>query len=134
MAGIDMQKYIDGEITRDRERTKKKIFYALALLGAMYIVAIELYHYLEGWDWLDAIYFTTATITTVGYGDLVPRTEIGKMVTIPLMLIGIGVGFYVIFAIQEYGRSRMDMVAKHIDGQISGKGRDGKDDSGKKGS
>ena len=94
------------------------------LLGAIYIIAIELYHYVEGWGWLDSIYFTTATITTVGYGDVVPQTELGKMATIPLMLVGIGVGFYVIFAIQDFGRSRIDTIAGHIDKRI-GRGRGG---------
>ena len=47
-----------------------------------------------------------------------PETEIGKIATIPLMLIGIGVGFYIIFAIQDYGRSRVDLLAKQVEGQL----------------
>jgi voltage-gated potassium channel Kch len=121
---MGLEDSISAEFQRSRERAKKKkIFYALVLLGAIYIIAIELYHYVEGWNWLDSIYFTTATITTVGYGDVVPQTELGKMATIPLMLVGIGVGFYVIFAIQDFGRSRLDTIADDVDRRIrSGRG------------
>lgn len=35
------------------------------------------------------IYFVLTTITTVGYGDLVPITPLGKICTFPLMLTGI---------------------------------------------
>lgn len=115
---MGIQETIAAEIVSGHARAKQKIFYALVLLGAIYIIAIELYHYVEGWDWLDAVYFTTATITTVGYGDVVPQTELGKMATIPLMLVGIGVGFYVIFAIQGFGRSRLDAISEQVDRQV----------------
>lgn len=39
----------------------------------------------------DAIWWTCATLTTVGYGDLYPVTMEGRMVGILLMLSGIGV-------------------------------------------
>ncbi len=115
---MGIQESLQMEVERSYRRAKQKIFYALVLLGAVYIVAIEMYHYVEGWDWLDAVYFTTATITTVGYGDVVPHTELGKMATIPLMLVGVGVGFYVIFAIQGFGRSRLDAISEHVDRQV----------------
>ena len=48
------------------------------------------YHAVEGWRWIDAAYFSVATISTVGYGDLTPQTDIGKIFTIAFMLVGIG--------------------------------------------
>ncbi|MES2562828.1 MAG: ion transporter [Pseudomonadota bacterium] len=38
-----------------------------------------------------AIYWALSTITTVGYGDLVPRTELGRMLASIVMLIGWGI-------------------------------------------
>ena len=41
-----------------------------------------LYHWLEGWSWLDSVYFVVITSTTIGYGDLHPTTPATKMITI----------------------------------------------------
>lgn len=44
----------------------------------------------EGWELLDAIYFTVITLTTVGYGDFSPQTDLGKIFTIVYVLTGLG--------------------------------------------
>lgn len=56
----------------------------LIALGAV------VYHYLEGWSWIDCIYFCIITLTTIGYGDFSPQTDAGKIFTIFYILIGIG--------------------------------------------
>src|SRR5260370_22710064 len=38
----------------------------------------------------DALYWALTTMTTVGYGDLSPRTPEGKVVAVIVMLVGIG--------------------------------------------
>lgn len=51
------------------------------------------YHLIEGWSWLDSMYFSVITLTTVGYGDLSPETDIGKVFTMFYLLTGIGIIF-----------------------------------------
>ena len=49
------------------------------------------YSQIEKWSLLDSLYFSTTTLTTVGYGDLAPKTDIGKIFTIVYLFVGIGV-------------------------------------------
>ena len=67
-------------------------FRALLLLyGALLVIGTAFYARAEGWTVLDALYFCVVTLATVGYGDLAPRTPLGKVFTIVYILIGAGV-------------------------------------------
>ena len=39
----------------------------------MLLAGVLVYHWLEGWSYLDALYFCVVSLATVGYGDLTPR-------------------------------------------------------------
>lgn len=62
------------------------------LFTTMVILALGMlmYQFLEGWDWIDALYFSVITLTTVGYGDFSPQTTAGKIFTIFYIILGIG--------------------------------------------
>lgn len=65
-----------------------------ALLGSTFtliICASLFYHYVEGWSFIDAVYFSVMTLATVGYGDLTPHTASGKIFTIGFVLVGLGI-------------------------------------------
>ena len=49
------------------------------------------YHNVEGWRWLDSLYFCVVTLVTIGYGDFTPKTDAGKLFTIVYILIGLGI-------------------------------------------
>ncbi len=58
---------------------------------AILIIGTVVYHYLEGWTWLDAFYFSFITLTTIGFGDFAPSTDAGKVFTIFYIVLGVGV-------------------------------------------
>jgi voltage-gated potassium channel len=65
---------------------------ALAMLaGALIALATVFYRVWEGWSLLDSLYFSVVTIATVGYGDLAPKTALGKIFTIGYIFAGIGI-------------------------------------------
>jgi hypothetical protein len=66
-------------------RTRPILIYAAVII----ILGAALYHWLEGWGWLDSIYFVVITLTTIGYGDFHPTTSVTKIITIFYGLNGI---------------------------------------------
>ena len=59
-------------------KTRPILIYAAVVIT----LGAALYHWLEGWSWLDSIYFVVITLTTIGYGDLHPTTPVTKLITI----------------------------------------------------
>jgi voltage-gated potassium channel len=75
-----------GAFLRDKEYRELLVTTLFVLMGGSIA-----YHYLEGWSWVDAIYFSVVTLTTVGFGDFAPQTDGGKIFTIFYIIIGIGI-------------------------------------------
>lgn len=50
-----------------------------------------IFSHLESWNFLDSLYFTTATLSTVGYGDIVPETVAGRWAAICMATTGVPV-------------------------------------------
>lgn len=67
-------------------RLKIFIFIFLILLATGVISFIHI----EGLSFVDALYFTIVTITTVGYGDIHPVTDAGKWLALILIICGVG--------------------------------------------
>lgn len=48
-------------------------------------------HWLEKLSWVDSFYFSVVSLATVGYGDIVPKTDEGKLFVSFYLLLGIGI-------------------------------------------
>ena len=66
-------------------RTRPIFLYAMVMI----VIGAGLYHWLEGWSWLDSFYFVVITLTTIGYGDFSPTTPLTKLITIFYGLNGV---------------------------------------------
>ncbi len=66
-------------------------FRGLFVLVVVTLAAGTLFYWqVEGWSLLDSFYFSSITLTTVGYGDLAPQTAAGKLFTVFYVFTGIG--------------------------------------------
>ncbi|TCI61103.1 MULTISPECIES: potassium channel family protein [Exiguobacterium] len=71
---------------------KEPEFQVLFSLASLTILSGTLFYTrFEDMRWLDALYFSVITLTTIGYGDFVPTTDIGKVFTIGYVITGVGI-------------------------------------------
>lgn len=59
------------------------VFLTYLLVGALVFSTIE------GWDFLDSVYWADVTLFTVGFGDISPQTRLGRGLIVPYALVGI---------------------------------------------
>lgn len=72
-----------------------RAFPVVALLVGLVAVGTVGYHWTAGLGWLDALYMTTITLTTVGYRELFSPDDVdAKIFTTFLLVSGVGVFFY----------------------------------------
>jgi voltage-gated potassium channel Kch len=69
-----------------RDRESRPVF---ILAGLTLLVGTTVFHLLEGWSWVDSLYFSAITLATVGYGDLVPTTPVAKIFTVLYVFNGV---------------------------------------------
>jgi len=75
-----------------------KLFYLLFTAAGVIVIGSVVMYLVESPhpdsqinSMLDAVWWTVATSTTVGYGDIIPVTETGKIIAIFYMFFGIGI-------------------------------------------
>lgn len=77
----------------------------LAYAGLVIFLAIIFggtgFYLIEGYSVLESIYLATETVTTVGYGDVTPKTDAGRIFAIFFMLIGGGVVLYALTSLVQ---------------------------------
>jgi voltage-gated potassium channel len=96
--------------------TPFRIVTLLVTLAVIVIGGTVFFRWAEGWSWLDAYFFTVVTLSTVGYGNLVPATALGKIGTTVFILVGLGV-FAVV--IQQFGMFAMRKREEHTEWLIA---------------
>ncbi len=79
----------------------KKLLVPVGALVAVVLAGTLGYRVCERLSWADAAYLAVVTISTVGYGDIVPRTPAGRLFTVFLILTGVGVALYLLSSLAE---------------------------------
>jgi len=117
---------------------RSKIYTALIMLIVIMFIGVLGYRFISGYSWVNAVYMTVITITTVGFAEVNPLDTPSKIFTIFLILASVVIVGYAISIITEYILSRnnfedikkrkmqktIDNMSNHI--IICGFGRNGK--------
>jgi voltage-gated potassium channel len=117
---------------------RTRIYTAIFLMVFILLVGVFGYKMISGYTWIDATYMTVITMTTVGFGEVVPLDDQSKIFTIFLILSSVLIMGYALSIITEYILSKNDVeelkfkrMQKKIDSLknhvvICGYGRNGK--------
>ena len=97
----------------------------VAKIGSLVILSIAIgtigYMWLSGYNFVDALYMTVITVTTVGFGELQPFSPEEKIFTIFLILTSITIFGYAISAFSEYlvsGKLFEQLKQRRVEKQI----------------
>ena len=105
--------------------SRPRILRAIAYLLLLTTVGAVGFVWLEAMDWSDAIYLSVVTISTVGFGDVVPVTPAGRFFTLGLVTAGVGTALYLVSVIAQdilegrlrdvfHRSSMMREIKKHV--------------------
>ena len=112
---------------------------AAAILIVLPIIGTAGYMVLEGWSFLDALYMTIITLTTVGFREVRELDDSGRIFTMLLIISGVGAILYAFLAVFQFvlegelglllGRQRMKSRIESLKGHyiLCGFGRVGED-------
>ena len=67
------------------------LIYSLIFMFIILFLSSFIMSYIENMKFIDALWWSFVTATTVGYGDISPQIGLGRLIASVLMLVGIGI-------------------------------------------
>ena len=115
----------------------RHLIISLSLAFIILVIGTLGYMVVEDWSFMDALYMTVITVSTVGFGEVRQVDQVGRIFTIFIVLTGVGFSVYVAGAVVQFmvegqirrimGRRRLDQKLKRLKSHyiICGYGRIG---------
>lgn len=101
-----------------KRNNKLEIKVLLAMATTLLACGTIFYHYIENLNYIDAFYMSSVALTTVGFGDFVPHTNIGKIFTSFYILFGVGILFQ---AFSLISKIRIEKHIKKVENKMENK-------------
>lgn len=84
----------------------------IVVAAAQIATGTFIFWWIEDWSVIDAFYFCVVTSTTVGYGDLTPTTDAGKILCVIYILTSVGL---VVALLSRIATGRVERRARAIE-------------------
>ncbi|UCF36084.1 MAG: potassium channel protein [Acidobacteriota bacterium] len=68
----------------------RRLIPVLVVIPGIMMIGTVGYRAIEGWDWIESLYMAIITVTTVGFSEVHPLSEDGRVFTTLLILLGVG--------------------------------------------
>lgn len=93
---------------------KSKLYLSFLLIVAVVIIGILGYRFVSNYEWVDAVYMTIITVTTVGFSEVRPLDTPSKIFTVFLIITSVFIFAYAISVITEYllNRNSLQLLKK----------------------
>ncbi len=106
----------------------RRVAAGVAIVVALTMFGSAGYMLIERMSFIDALYMTVITITTVGYEEVKPLDTAGRIFTMAIIFIGVGTAYYVFAAVTEavvggqlrefMGKSAMNRKIQQLEGHV----------------
>ena len=119
-------------------RALRNVRFLSAALLCVAIIGTAGFHFIEHWSWFDGFYMVLTTLTTIGYGEVHPLSQVGRYFNVGIILAGVGLVFLILGALGQallefefnnlFGRRKMEREIERLQGHyiICGAGRVGR--------
>lgn len=119
-------------------KTYYRFFIPIIILNSLLVIGTVGYMYIDNYSFLDAFYMTVITVATVGYGEVQPLSEAGRLFTAFLIITSFGTFAYAVSYITKFvvdgelnlffKNQRMNAAVEKLDNHviICGYGRNGR--------
>lgn len=93
---------------------KSKIYISFFLVCFVSLIGVLGFRYLSNYTWIDAIYMTVITMTTVGFSEVSPLDSTAKVFTIFLIISSVFIFAFALSVVTEYilGKNSLDLLKK----------------------
>ena len=71
----------------------------------LFNTAVVGYMLVEGWNFFDSLYMVVITLATVGFGEVHPLSKGGRVLTMSLIMTGVGLFTFIAGSVAEHCRS-----------------------------
>lgn len=91
------------------------VVFLLLFIGTIFYMSVE------KWRFIDSLFFCVVTLATVGYGNLVPTTDVSKIFTMIYIVIGISIFLFFVNNLAVNYSKRLQKRHKNLQKKLSKK-------------